>query len=187
MKRTANTSVTFCQEYQHRRPPPRRGVPILTIGRRRATMRSGIGAPTDSEFFAEDQLQVLAEILILEWAPEGPAAMGRSVGDEAGGERIIRQQQVHAFAIVALAFVVAGLELLDAGIFDEDLVVVRKQSTANPGDIVVALIGEEATVKTFYRESGRVRLQPENSALEPIYADHVQVLGKVVGVFRSLR
>jgi repressor LexA len=56
----------------------------------------------------------------------------------------------------------------------------------------VALVGDdesanEATVKTFYRESGRVRLQPENSTLEPIYADHVQVLGKVVGVFRSLR
>ena len=60
------------------------------------------------------------------------------------------------------------------------------------GDVVVALVGDdesanEATVKTFYRESGRIRLQPENSALEPIYADHVQVIGKVVGVFRSLR
>ena len=58
--------------------------------------------------------------------------------------------------------------------------------------MVVALVGDdesanEATVKTFYRDSGRIRLQPENSALEPIYADHVQVMGKVVGVFRSLR
>ena len=67
-----------------------------------------------------------------------------------------------------------------------------QQEDASNGDVVVALVGDdeganEATVKTFYRESGRIRLQPENSALEPIYADHVQVMGKVVGVFRSLR
>ena len=67
----------------------------------------------------------------------------------------------------------------------------RRRGSRN-GDIVVALVGDdesadEATVKTFYRDNGRIRLQPENSALEPIYADHVQVMGKVVGVFRSLR
>ena len=79
----------------------------------------------------------------------------------------------------------------NAGILDGDMLVVRRQEDARNGDIVVALVGDdeaadEATVKTFYRENGRIRLQPENSALEPIYADHVQVLGKVVGVFRSL-
>jgi repressor LexA len=87
---------------------------------------------------------------------------------------------------------VRGDSMIDAGILDGDTLVVRKQEDASNGDIVVALVGEdegadEATVKTFYRDAGRVRLQPENSALEPIYADHVQVLGKVVGVFRSLR
>jgi repressor LexA len=86
---------------------------------------------------------------------------------------------------------VKGESMIEAGILDGDLVVVRRAQDAKNGDIVVALAGDdesadEATVKTFYRENGRVRLQPENAALEPIYADHVQVLGKVVGVFREL-
>ena len=87
---------------------------------------------------------------------------------------------------------VRGDSMIEAGILHGDVLVVRRQSEARDGDIVVALVGDdeaadEATVKTFYREDGRVRLQPENAALQPIYADHVQVLGKVVGVFRSLR
>jgi repressor LexA len=86
---------------------------------------------------------------------------------------------------------VKGESMIEAGILDGDLVVVRRAEDARNGEIVVALVGDdesadEATVKTFYRERGRVRLQPENSSLEPIYADHVQVLGKVVGVFRAL-
>jgi repressor LexA len=87
---------------------------------------------------------------------------------------------------------VTGDSMVDAGILDGDLVVVRRQDDARDGEIVVALVGDdesadEATVKTFRRDAdGRVRLQPENSALEPIYADHVQILGKVVGVLRSL-
>jgi repressor LexA len=87
---------------------------------------------------------------------------------------------------------VRGDSMIEAGILDGDTLVVRKQEDASNGDVVVALVGDdesanEATVKTFYRETDRIRLQPENSALEPIYADHVQVMGKVVGVFRSLR
>jgi repressor LexA len=86
---------------------------------------------------------------------------------------------------------VRGDSMIDAGILDGDVLVVRKQPDARNGEIVVALVGDdeaanEATVKTFYREQNRIRLQPENSALEPIYADHVQVLGKVTGVFRTL-
>jgi repressor LexA len=87
---------------------------------------------------------------------------------------------------------VRGDSMVEAGILDGDTLVVHKQESAQNGDVVVALVGDdesadEATVKTFYREAGRVRLQPENAALEPIYADHVQVLGKVVGVFRRLQ
>ena len=86
---------------------------------------------------------------------------------------------------------VKGESMIEAGILDGDLVVVRRAQDARNGEIVVALVGDdesadEATVKTFYRERGRVRLQPENSSLEPIFADHVQILGKVVGVFREL-
>jgi len=86
---------------------------------------------------------------------------------------------------------VKGDSMIEAGILDGDLVVVRRAQDARNGDIVVALAGDdesadEATVKTFYRENGRVRLQPENASLEPIYAEFVQILGKVVGVFRTL-
>ena len=88
---------------------------------------------------------------------------------------------------------VHGDSMIEAGILDGDTIVVQRRDDARNGDVVVALVGDdesadEATVKTFYRDGdGRVRLQPENAALEPIYADHVQILGKVVGVFRSLR
>jgi repressor LexA len=86
---------------------------------------------------------------------------------------------------------VKGESMIDAGILDGDIVVVRRAQDARNGDIVVALAGDdetadEATVKTFYKEKGRIRLQPENASLDPIYADYVQVLGKVVGVFREL-
>ena len=86
-----------------------------------------------------------------------------------------------------------GDSMIEAGILDGDTIVVQRRDEARNGEIVVALAGDdesadEATVKTFYREAdGRIRLQPENATLEPIYADHVKILGKVVGVFRSLQ
>jgi repressor LexA len=86
---------------------------------------------------------------------------------------------------------VKGDSMIEAGILDGDIVVVKREQTAENGDIVVALAGtdetaDEATVKRFFRENGRIRLQPENAAMEPIYADHVQLIGKVTGVFRAL-
>jgi repressor LexA len=86
---------------------------------------------------------------------------------------------------------VKGDSMIEAGILEGDLVVVRRAQDARNGEIVVALAGDdetadEATVKRFFKEGDRIRLQPENSALEPIYANHVQILGKVVGVFREL-
>jgi repressor LexA len=86
---------------------------------------------------------------------------------------------------------VKGESMIEAGILDGDLVIVQRAQDARNGEIVVALAGDdesadEATVKTFYREKGRVRLQPENSSMEPIHAAHVQILGRVVGVFREL-
>ena len=86
---------------------------------------------------------------------------------------------------------VKGESMINAGILDGDILVVQRQQDARNGEIVVALAGDdeladEATVKTFYREGNRIRLQPENDTLEPIYADFVQILGKVTGVFRTL-
>jgi repressor LexA len=86
---------------------------------------------------------------------------------------------------------VKGDSMVNVGILDGDIVVVQRAQDARNGEIVVALAGEdesadEATVKRFFRENGRIRLQPENDALEPIYAPHVQILGRVTGVFRQL-
>jgi repressor LexA len=81
---------------------------------------------------------------------------------------------------------VRGDSMIEAGILDEDMVVVRRQNDVNNGDIVVVLLDEEATVKRFFRESGRVRLQPENSLMEPIYATDLQILGKVIGLVRKI-
>jgi repressor LexA len=81
---------------------------------------------------------------------------------------------------------VKGDSMIDAGILDGDYVVVREQPDAVNGDIVVAQLEDEATVKRFFRESDRIRLQPENSSMEPIYARDVHVLGKVVAVFRRM-
>jgi repressor LexA len=122
------------------------------------------------------------------------------VGQIAAGGPLLAEEQIEDYVAMpeeltrgGADFVlrVKGDSMVDAGILNGDLVVVRRQQTARNGDIVVALAGDdetadEATVKTFYREDGRIRLQPENAALEPIYARHVEILGKVVGVFRAL-
>lgn len=82
---------------------------------------------------------------------------------------------------------VQGESMINAAILDGDLIIVQKQATANNGDIVVALLdGENATVKTFYKENGHFRLQPENDYMEPIIVSELSILGKVVGVFRKL-
>jgi repressor LexA len=86
---------------------------------------------------------------------------------------------------------VKGDSMRDAGILEDDYLVVRRQPTARDGEIVAALVGDdegasEATVKRFYAEQGRVRLQPENPDYVPLYPAHVQILGKVIGVFRRL-
>ena len=122
------------------------------------------------------------------------------VGEIAAGGPLLAEENVEDYLAVPEPLTAGGEEFLlrvkgesmiDAGILDGDYVVVQKQQTARDGDIVVALAGDdeaadEATVKTFYREADRVRLQPENDAMEPIYARHVRVLGKVVGVFRTI-
>jgi repressor LexA len=122
------------------------------------------------------------------------------VGEIAAGGPLLADQNVEEYVAVPEPLARGGEEFLlrvhgdsmvNAGILEGDLVVVRRQQDARDGDIVVALAGsdetaDEATVKRFFSENGRIRLQPENDALEPIYADHVQILGKVTGVFRSL-
>jgi len=118
------------------------------------------------------------------------AAGGPLLAEEAIEEEIAVPEPLGRDADFLLR--VTGDSMIEAGILDGDVVVVRSQDDARTGEVVVALVGadetaDEATVKTFHRESdGRIRLQPENSALEPLYPEHVQILGKVTGVFRSL-
>ncbi len=81
---------------------------------------------------------------------------------------------------------IKGESMIEAGILDRDLVLVKQQNEANNGDIVVAMIDDSATVKTFYKEKNQIRLQPENSGMSPIYLDDVRILGKVKGVFRKM-
>jgi len=122
------------------------------------------------------------------------------VGQIAAGGPLLAEQNIEEYLAVPEPLARGGEEFLlrirgesmiQAGILDGDIVVVRRQQDARNGEIVAALVGEdesadEATVKRFFREDERIRLQPENDALEPMYPEFVQILGKVVGVFRSL-
>ncbi|RBP45608.1 transcriptional repressor LexA [Garciella nitratireducens] len=82
--------------------------------------------------------------------------------------------------------IVRGTSMINAGILDGDYVIVRQQNVAQNGDIIVALLGEEATIKRFFKEKDHIRLQPENPDMEPIIVTNIKILGKVVGVFRKL-
>ena len=112
------------------------------------------------------------------------------VGSVAAGLPRLAEEQIEDWVTVPFEgdFVlrVAGDSMIDDGILDRDLVVVRRQQTAANGAVVVALVENEATVKRIYRDGGRVRLQPANPAYEPILVDDVQVVGRVVGVMRAL-
>ena len=115
------------------------------------------------------------------------------LGKVAAGEPIFAEQNIEDYFPVpadympnqeAFMLKVQGESMIEAGIFDGDMLIVKRQETAKNGDIVVALVDDSATVKSFYKEDGYYRLQPENSSMEPIIVDHVAILGKVFGVFR---
>jgi repressor LexA len=134
-------------------------------------------APRESQAATMDKLPLLGQI-----AAGGPLLAEQDIEDHLAVPETLRGD---------FLLRVKGESMINAGILDGDIVVVQRAQDARNGEIVVALAGDdesadEATVKRFFRESGRVRLQPENDSLEPIYADHVQILGRVTGVFRSL-
>lgn len=115
------------------------------------------------------------------------------IGSVAAGEPIFAEQNIESYVPIlpedmpdgeAFMLNVKGESMIKVGIFDGDRVLVKKQEYAENGDIVVALVDESATVKTFYKEDGHVRLQPENDRMAPIILDDVVVLGKVTGLFR---
>lgn len=117
------------------------------------------------------------------------------VGRVAAGVPILAEQNVEEVMTLPTSIVgdassfilrVRGESMINAGIYDGDYIVVKEQHEAHNGEIVVALIDDSATVKTFYKESDRIRLQPENDTMEPIYVTNAVILGKVTGLFRSL-
>ncbi len=117
------------------------------------------------------------------------------VGSVAAGQPILAEENIEEYVQVPQVaggeqgeyiLRVRGESMKDIGMLEGDFVVVRQQDTAVDGDIVVALVGEEATVKRFFREPDHVRLQPENTSMEPIRSKDVKVMGRVVGLFRSV-
>lgn len=117
------------------------------------------------------------------------------VGRVAAGEPILADQNIENYFPIPMEFMpnaqtfmltVKGESMINAGIFDGDMVLVEQRNTARNGEMVVALIDDGATVKTFYKEEGIIRLQPENDTMDPIILPDVAILGKVIGVFRFL-
>ena len=118
------------------------------------------------------------------------------IGKITAGEPILAVENVTDTFPIPIDFVgnsesfmltVRGESMIEAGILDGDYILVKKQNTAENGQIVVALIGDEATVKTFYKEKDHIRLQPENSTMDPIIVPMCEILGKVAGVFRKIK
>lgn len=118
------------------------------------------------------------------------------VGRVAAGEPILAQENIEEYFPIPVEFLpnndvfmlkVRGESMINAGIMDGDYVVVEKKNTASNGEMVVAMIEDGATVKTFYKEEGVIRLQPENDTMEPFILPDVEILGKVIAVFRFMR
>ena len=118
------------------------------------------------------------------------------LGQIAAGEPIFAEQNIEGYFPMlpedlpngnAFLLNVRGDSMMNVGIYDGDRILVKEQQTASNGEIVVALVEDSATVKTFYKEDGHYRLQPENDTMDPIIVDRVEVLGKVVGLFRTYR
>ena len=115
------------------------------------------------------------------------------IGTVAAGTPILAQENIEDYFPIptdmapnneAFVLKVKGESMVNAGILDGDLIFVEQKNTASNGEIIVALVDDSATVKTYYKENGHYRLQPENDTMDPIIVDHVDILGKVFGVFR---
>lgn len=115
------------------------------------------------------------------------------LGNVAAGQPLLAVENIESYFPIPVELLpnaetfmlnVKGESMINAGIYDGDQILVQKQSDARNGDIVVALVEDSATVKTFYKENGHFRLQPENDTMDPIIVENCQVLGKVFGVFR---
>ncbi len=174
-------------------PPSVREICLAVGLKSTSTVHAHLNSLEEEGFIRRDATKPRALELL-----DGVMSRGRSVpvvGKVTAGVPILAQQNIEEYLVLpqnvigqddAFILSVRGESMIEAGILDGDYVVVRRQSYANNGDIVVAMIDDEATVKRIFYERTGVRLQPENSTMSPIYVREVTVLGKVIALFRQI-
>ena len=198
--------LDFIREHvrQHGYPPSVREIGAAVDLRSSSTVHGHLARLEAKGFLRHDPtkprtIELLHNPPTLVGGREAPAAAGARrvpvLGRVAAGQPILAVEDaeetfplptewIHDDQVFMLT--VDGESMIEAGILPGDMLVVRRQQNAYNGDIVVAMLGDEVTVKRFFRESGRIRLQPENSSMEPIYATQLSILGKVVGLVRRM-
>ncbi|MDP3058181.1 MAG: transcriptional repressor LexA [bacterium] len=177
-------------------PPSVREIGVAVGLNSSATVHSHLARLESKGYIRRDPTKPRA-IEVLDGAPFGsPLSEIISfpiIGQVTAGAPILAVENIEDYFSLPAHFVppgeifmlnIQGDSMIEAGINSGDMVLVRKQNTAQNGDIVVALLEDEATVKTFYKESTRIRLQPENRTMQPIYSSDVAILGKVVALYR---
>ena len=189
----------FIKQYsgRHGYPPTVRDIGKAIGLTSSSTVHAHLGNLEKLGLVRRDPTKPRALELLVEGAKKivSPAGGLPIVGRVAAGSPILAEENIEEYVEVPpiaggedgeYVLRVAGDSMIDAGILDGDYVIVHRQETADNGEIVVALLGEEATVKRYFRESDHIRLQPENPTMEPIRTREAAVLGKVVGVCRRV-
>lgn len=190
--------LDFMTEYaeEHGYPPTVREIGLAVGLQSSSTVHAHLGNLEKAGLLRRDPTKPRAIEMLAEKARSAIAPSGLPLlGQVAAGSPILAEENIEDY--IEIPDVIGGEEgdyilrirgesMIDAGIFDGDYVVVRQAEVASDGEIVVALIEDEATVKRFYRESDRIRLEADNEAMEPIFSDQVQLLGRVIGVLRKV-
>ena len=177
-------------------PPSVREIGVAVGLNSSATVHSHLSRLESKGYIRRDPTKPRA-IEVLDGAPFGSPSSNTIaiplLGKVTAGLPILAVENIEDYFTLPAHFVpsgevfmltIQGDSMIEAGILNGDMVIVRKQNTAQNGDIVVALLEDEATVKTYYREPNRIRLQPENRTMQPIYSSNVNILGKLVGLYR---
>lgn len=198
--------LDFIREHvrQHGYPPSVREIGTAVELRSSSTVHGHLARLEAKGFLRHDPtkprtIELLHNPPVIGGGREGPGGAGARrvpvLGRVAAGQPILAVEDAEETFPLPTEWIrddqvfmltVEGESMIEAGILPGDMLVVRRQQNAYNGDIVVAMLGEEVTVKRFFRESGRIRLQPENGSMEPIYAMQLSILGKVVGLVRRM-
>ena len=203
LTRRQNDVLTFVRRYtdSHGYPPSVREIGTAMGLTSSSTVHSHLAALERKGYLRRDPSKPRALEILRDGAGDQAVPVRRAislpiVGRITAGEPILADQNIEDYLPVpadllngsdGFVLKVRGDSMIGAGICDGDLLVVRRQQGAQNGDIVVARLGDEATVKQFFRERDRVRLQPANESMDPIYAKEVTIEGKAIAVFRRLQ